>query len=67
MDKERKICRITKVESEGATMIATVRQIEYATNLLKQLGYDVEEYNLDGMEVWEISELIDELKDELDG
>ena len=55
------------VEQEGATMNATVRQIEYATNLLKQLGYDVEEYNLDGMEVWEISELIDELKDELDG
>ncbi len=48
-------------------MIATVRQIEYATNLLKQLGYDVEEYNLDGMEVWEISKLISELKDELDG
>ena len=48
-------------------MSATVRQIEYATNLLKQLGYDVEEYNLDGMEVWEISELISEFKDELEG
>ena len=55
------------MEQEGVTMNATVGQIEYATNLLKQLGYDVEEYNLDGMEVWEISKLISELKDELEG
>ena len=48
-------------------MSATAGQIEYATSLLKQLGYDVDEYNIDSMEVWEIGKLIGELKDELEG
>ena len=48
-------------------MSATAGQIEYATSLLKQLGYDVDTYSLDDMEVWEISKLIGDLKDELEG
>ena len=55
------------MESEGIAMSATAGQIEYATSLLEQLGYDVDEYNLDSMDVWEIGKLIGELKDELEG
>jgi hypothetical protein len=42
----------------------TSNQIELATNLLEQLGYDMDTYDFDSMDFEEVSELIDELKDE---
>ena len=42
----------------------TIRQIRYAEDLLKKLGYDVDEYDLESMDKWEISDLINELKEE---
>jgi len=47
--------------------MATQAQIQYATDLLDKLGYDVEEYDLNSMTKDEISELIRELKDEWEG
>lgn len=44
---------------------ATDAQVKYATGLLRQLGYDPDDYNLDAMEKREISNLIDMLKEEL--
>ena len=46
---------------------ATRAQVMYAENLLEELGYDIEDYPLSEMGKWEVSELIDELKDELCG
>lgn len=43
---------------------ATKAQIEYAESLMKKLGYDRYNYDLESMTRWEISELIDELKNE---
>ena len=45
----------------------TASQIKYATDLLKKLGYDVADYDFDKMTKAEVSELIDELKDEWEG
>ena len=38
-----------------------------AENLLEELGYDIEDYPLSEMGKKEVSELIDELKEELYG
>ena len=46
---------------------ATRAQIAYAESLLRELGYDVEDYPLSEMGKKEVSELIDELKEELYG
>lgn len=46
---------------------ATRAQVMYAENLLEELGYDIDDYPLSEMSKWEVSELIDELKDELYG
>lgn len=46
---------------------ATRVQISYAEKLLRDLGYDIEDYPLSEMGKKEVSELIDELKDELYG
>lgn len=43
---------------------ATQAQIEYATDLILRLGYDLDWYNLDKMNRGQISRLIDELKDD---
>ena len=48
-------------------MKPTIAQIKYATDLLRKLGYDVADYDFDKMTKQEVSELIDELKDEWDG
>lgn len=45
-------------------MPATPEQIKYATDLLRKLGYDVDDYDFDRMTAQEVSELIDELKQE---
>ena len=45
----------------------TQAQIEYASKLLKMLGYDIDDYDFEIMSRWEISNLIDNLKDELEG
>ena len=45
----------------------TQAQIEYASKLLKMLGYDIDDYDFEIMSRWGISNLIDNLKDELDG
>ncbi len=45
----------------------TTAQIKYATDLLRKLGYDVADYDFDKMTKAEVSELIDELKDEWGG
>ncbi|MEN6414711.1 MAG: hypothetical protein ABFC84_18395 [Veillonellales bacterium] len=42
----------------------TAKQIEYATELLQQLGYDPEKYDFGSRDFQEVSKLIDELKDE---
>ena len=46
---------------------ATQSQIKYAKILIQQLGYDLENYDLENMTGWEISNLIGELKEELEG
>ncbi len=43
---------------------ATQAQIDYAESLMKKLGYDPNNYDLESMTRWAISELIDELKEE---
>lgn len=43
---------------------ATEAQINYAKYLLNQLGYDVDDYDFDVMTRADVSELIDELKEE---
>ena len=45
----------------------TKGQLEYAKILLRELGYDVDDYPLSEMSKQEVSELIDDLKDELRG
>ena len=42
----------------------TPSQIKYATELLKMLGYDVDDYDFEEMDRWEVSDLINELKQE---
>ena len=51
-------------EKELLNAKPTSRQISYATELLKKLGYDVDDYDFDGMTKDEVSELIDELEEE---
>lgn len=46
---------------------ATKTQIMYAEALLRELGYDLENYPLSEMSKQEVSKLIDDLKDELCG
>nr|DAS04189.1 MAG TPA: Protein of unknown function (DUF3072) [Caudoviricetes sp.]DAT02734.1 MAG TPA: Protein of unknown function (DUF3072) [Caudoviricetes sp.] len=45
----------------------TKGQLEYAKILLRELGYDLEDYPVEDMSKQQVSELIDELKDELYG
>ena len=45
-------------------MKPTASQIKYATDLLRKLGYDIDDYDFDRMTKQEVSELIAELKDE---
>lgn len=45
----------------------TKSQIEYATDLLNKLGYDLDWYDLEAMTRQQIGELIDELKKEWEG
>jgi len=51
-------------EKEMMNAKPTSEQTGYATDLLKKLGYDVDDYDFDGMTKDEVSELIDELEDE---
>lgn len=44
---------------------ATEAQIRYAKKLLNDLGYDVDDYDFDVMTRKDVSELIDNLSDEL--
>ena len=43
----------------------TPSQIEYIGILCNELGYDPQDYDLDNMNQSEITDLIDQLKDEL--
>ena len=45
-------------------MKPTMEQIKYATDLLRKLGYDVADYDFEKMTREEVSDLIDELKQE---
>ena len=45
-------------------MKPTASQIKYATDLLRKLGYDLDDYDFDKMTKAEVSELIDELREE---
>lgn len=45
----------------------TPAQLKYATDLLRKLGYDRDRYELEKMTKGEVSELITELKWELEG
>ena len=45
----------------------TKGQLEYAKILLRELGYDVDDYPLLDMDSAEVSELIGELREELYG
>ena len=47
-------------------MKPTTEQIKYATDLLRKLGYDVADYDFEKMTREEVSDLIDELKQEWD-
>ena len=42
----------------------TASQIKYATDLLRKLGYDLDDYDFDHMTRQEVSDLIGELKSE---
>ena len=44
----------------------TQAQIEYASKLIKMLGYDIDDYDFEIMSRWRISNLIENLKDELE-
>ena len=44
---------------------ATRAQIAYTEKLLRELGYDIEDYPLSEMDKQEVAKLIDDLKDEL--
>ena len=46
--------------------LPTISQIKYATDLLRKLGYDVDDYDFERMTKDEVSELIKELKMEWD-
>ncbi len=45
--------------------MASPKSIQYARDLIEECGYDEEDYDLDNMGQREISELIDQLKEEL--
>ena len=45
----------------------TAAQIEYATELINKLGYDMDWYNFEAMTRSRLARLIDELRDELEG
>lgn len=42
----------------------TKKQIRYAEDLLRKLGYDLDDYDFEEMDSWEVSDLINELKQE---
>nr|DAQ51946.1 MAG TPA: Protein of unknown function (DUF3072) [Caudoviricetes sp.] len=46
---------------------ATNAQIAYAQALLRELGYDLDDYAVEDMSKQQVSELIDDLKNELCG
>ena len=46
---------------------ATNAQLADAQALLRELGYDLDDYPMEDMSKQQVSELIDELKDELYG
>lgn len=48
-------------------MKPTVAQIDYATDLILKLGYDLDWYDLDKISRSQLARLIDELKDEWEG
>ena len=48
-------------------MRATQAQIDYATFLLNELGYDLDAYDFDDMTKEQVNKLIGELKAELEG
>lgn len=48
-------------------MIPTQAQIDYARDLIKKLGYDLDEYDLSGMTRAEIADLIRDLRTEWEG
>ena len=48
-------------------MEPTKVQCDYARDLMRNLGYDEDDYDLDAMERWEVSQLIADLKEERDG
>lgn len=55
-------------ETKSAMMEANkpaLRQIKYANFLLQQLGYEVEDYDFEKMNKWEVEDLINGLKAEL--
>ena len=45
----------------------TEAQLKYCKDLLGKLGYEIEEYNLEGKTKKQVSELITELKEEYEG
>lgn len=47
-------------------MLATKKQIEYATEMIIKLGYDLDDYDFEKMTKEEGTDLINELKRELD-
>ncbi len=46
-------------------MPATPAMIDYAEVLIEKCGFDINDYELDGMTYQDVSDLIDELKAEL--
>lgn len=47
--------------------VATAKQIQYATNLLARLGYDLNNYDLENMDNMKCNQLILDLIEELEG
>ena len=43
---------------------ATQKQVHYAEALIMELGYDLDDYDLNSMSFGEVSTLIDEMKSE---
>jgi hypothetical protein len=52
---------------EDRTRKPTSAQIDYARYLLNELGYDEQEYDIEGMTRLALANLIDDLRKELNG
>lgn len=56
--------RVTEASQCRNLNIPTTAMVSFAKQLLSELGYDLDDYDFDQMSYSEVSDLINELKDE---